>query len=252
MLTLEEARRTIADGVGATLRTLRTLDEHHWDAPTPCAGWTVRDLVAHLAWGQRLEGTGLAAMHAGSTTTIAVPPVTERDPAELVAALQAEHAFLLAGIDAATEADLHRIAPMPFGPAPLALLLQVITNEVAIHGHDLLSALGTPRPVTSDAMRGVTATLTAFLPVLAAGGTPPPDPVAFRLVGHEHFDVTLEWTGSAWQLGPADMATVTISGDDTAVALFALGRLDAAHPTLRIQGDRTAAERFKQHVPGPY
>jgi len=33
---------------------LRSVRADQWDNPTPCPGWTVRDLVGHVTWGQDL------------------------------------------------------------------------------------------------------------------------------------------------------------------------------------------------------
>ena len=44
--------------------------------------------------------------------------------------------------------------------------------------------------------------------------------------------------------------TCEISGDDSPVALFVMGRIGADHPSLAVS-DPAAAGTFKQYFPGP-
>ena len=40
--------RALEEAWGAAITLLQRLDEPEWDLPTPCEGWSVRDVAAHL------------------------------------------------------------------------------------------------------------------------------------------------------------------------------------------------------------
>lgn len=103
------------------------------DLPTPCAGWTVRQLLDHMVWENLMaasiaEGTpreDLAADHLGADHRAAF-----EDSARTALA-----AFTGSGM-------LHRT----FGPyeAPGAMLVQQVVVELLAHGWDLARATGAP------------------------------------------------------------------------------------------------------------
>jgi hypothetical protein len=79
----------------------------------------------------------------------------------------------------------------------------------------------------------------------------PASPVAFILAG-DTVRLDLRYDGASWQPGPGPAEeTVRISGDDTAVLLFALGRIVLDHPGLAVSGGQEDARRFKDYAPGP-
>lgn len=241
MLSLEQARRAIRREVLVALDELAALDGEAWARPTRCQEWTVADLVAHLVWGQRLEAQGVAAIATGRTEALDVPDVSAADPGGLPVQLHAAHEELWAALEARTADDLDRPAAMPYGPVPLGLFLQVVAMEVGVHHSDLRAALGLPDDLGADVARATAAFLAAFLPVLAAAGDRPAEPVRYVLRAPSF---ELEWSS-----GDGAGRTVTISGPDGELCLFALGRrgLDDLH----VDGDPALAARFKEFVPGP-
>jgi uncharacterized protein (TIGR03086 family) len=107
---------------------------------TPCAGWTVRDLINHI--------TGGATMFAMSAEQGEVPDdVFGRllggdnlgdDPqgAWTTAAARAMAAFAIPGV-------LERIVKLPFGEMPAGVALNIAIFDVATHAADLATATGT-------------------------------------------------------------------------------------------------------------
>lgn len=117
-----------------------------WDAPTPCAGWTVRDVVGHLVWGHRVLGAGLAGAAftepAGGRTVPLAPPVPAAHRAAVDAALTAVRR---AGPGAAVA--------FPAGPVGLDDALLVRVQDVVVHGWDLAVATGLAFPHDDDLVR---------------------------------------------------------------------------------------------------
>jgi uncharacterized protein (TIGR03083 family) len=241
MLSLDEARRAIRREMQVALDELTGLDGDGWDRATRCQGWTVADLVAHLVWGQRLEAQGVAAIAEGRTEALDVPDTSVADPRALPAQLGAAHEELWAALQDRTADDLSSSAAMPYGPVPLGLFLQVVAMEVGVHHSDLRAALGLPDDLGADVARASAAFLAAFLPVLAAGGDRPAEPVRYVLRGRSF---ELEWSS-----GAGAEETVTIAGPDSELGLFLMGRRDLEE--LQVDGDAVLAARFKQFVPGP-
>jgi uncharacterized protein (TIGR03083 family) len=126
---------------------LRTLSPEQWEAPTLCAGWRVRDVVAHVISYEELSASGLARRFAGGRflvnrmNAVGLAEYGERGPDELLALLEAH--LEPRGLTAA------------FGGA-IALV------DGMIHQQDIRRPLGLPREIPAErlvpALRG---TLTA-------------------------------------------------------------------------------------------
>lgn len=61
-----------------SLRLLRAARDADWERPSPCAGWTLRDLVAHMA--AQHHGFAAAARGSGADRTYWIAPDLGRDP----------------------------------------------------------------------------------------------------------------------------------------------------------------------------
>lgn len=251
MLTLDHARVAIRREMRGVFTCLASLEDGTWSAATRCDGWSVTDLVAHLVWGQRLEAAGLQGAAEGREAADIPAPVEGAGPEVLVEQLRVAHADLDASLEALDEAALGRLAPMPFGLAPVALLLQIIAMEVGVHASDLREAVGGDGVLEDDVIAATATVLEGFLPSLAGNGSPPEGPVGFRLLGEE-VDLQLAFDGTTWstsRTGGED-ADVTFRGRDSDLVLFALGRGSTADRRLEVDGDLSRAERFREHVPG--
>jgi len=133
-------RRELAD-------VLAGLPKQAWDAPSLCAGWRVREVVAHMTMPFRYSAArfGLEMAKSGGNFTAMSDRVAKRDAAamsatELTAALRdnAEHPWQPPG--GAAEAPL--------------------THDV-IHGLDFTVPLGLGRKVPEDRLRLVLDTVTS-------------------------------------------------------------------------------------------
>lgn len=135
-----------------------------WDAPSPCEGWTARDVAGHVTGGQSL----IRSLATGET-----PPDVARDPARFVPGdvLMSWRAARKECAAALTpEALLH---PVPFGglgELPLGDFLGGYILEPLVHAWDLACATGRPSRLDPDLVHHAFATAQMVaVPLRAAG-----------------------------------------------------------------------------------
>ncbi|WP_454788882.1 TIGR03086 family metal-binding protein [Mycolicibacterium lutetiense] len=149
----------------AVLRSVEAVDAvrtSDLDRPTPCAEWTLADLLAHMT----VQHHGFAAAARGNGADEAVwkaATVTDAvraDPAGTYAA--AAHDVLDAfAADGITEAmfALPEFGPDATFPGALAIGFHLV--DYAVHGWDVAAALGSPYELPADVV-------TAVLPLVMA------------------------------------------------------------------------------------
>ncbi|GAA3107149.1 TIGR03086 family metal-binding protein [Streptosporangium carneum] len=102
-----------------------------WSSPSPCEGWTARDVVGHIVDMH-------AAMLRPLGGSLSPAPVVEEDPLAAFAAARADVEALLA--DPATAA---RQVDTPAGRLSVELHVdQVVSADMVLHGWDLARATG--------------------------------------------------------------------------------------------------------------
>ncbi|MBW3619373.1 MAG: TIGR03086 family protein [Actinobacteria bacterium] len=120
-------------GVDVSDRLVRGIADDRWSAPTPCADWDVRDLVAHLVD----EHAWVPPLLDGRT----VAEVGEVD-AELGDDPVARHAEVAAAAQAAVVAPgaLGRTVHLSFGDVPGSFYVLQRVADLVIHSWDLAVA----------------------------------------------------------------------------------------------------------------
>ncbi|KAA6212756.1 TIGR03086 family protein [Streptomyces albofaciens JCM 4342] len=147
-----------------------------WDDPTPCAEWTVRDLVGHLTveqlWVPRLVRDGATIEEVGDDydgDRLGDDPAGAWDRA----AVAAVAAFSEPGA-------LDRTVHLSSGDSPAAAYCSQMTMDAVVHSWDLSRAIGTderlPPELASAALREVEpyADELAATSMFADPVTPPP------------------------------------------------------------------------------
>ncbi|HLS43974.1 MAG TPA: maleylpyruvate isomerase family mycothiol-dependent enzyme [Ornithinicoccus sp.] len=151
-LDLSDLYRDRAGAIGDLLATTQ-----EWDAATPCEGWTVRDLVAHLIETQRdfLSQRGLE-----------LPTVSLDNPREAWAAHTAEVRELLGDPEiGAREYDGY------FGPATVAGTMATFYGwDLLVHRWDLARALGADDRFTPEELDAIEAAIPGFGDALYSAG----------------------------------------------------------------------------------
>jgi len=207
-MTQEAAGTPIEEFIAAERRELAgllaALPEADWDTPSLCAGWRVREVVAHMTMPFRYStlrfATALARAHLDFAKM--ADRCARRDAkapiAELVAALRAGERY-------------------PWKP-PGAGFEGALTHDV-IHGLDITVPLGSGRRVPQDRLRQVLATVT---------GSESRQHFGVDLTGIELRATDLDWSLGS---GPA------LSGEAQDLALVLCGR---KLPAGRLSGEAAA------------
>jgi uncharacterized protein (TIGR03086 family) len=118
-------------------RRVRAVADDQWDVATPDEGWTVRDLVQHLA----SEELWAPPLLAGST----IEDVGDRFEGDLLGdePKAAWEAAARAAVDAArADAPLSRTVHVSFGDISAEEYLTQLTGDHTIHAWDLARAIG--------------------------------------------------------------------------------------------------------------
>ena len=129
----------------ATRQVLANVTPEQYGDPTPCASWTVRELVNHIVEGANwfpLCVNGGAAPDPDPTHGVDYAggdPLASFDEGSTAAVA----AFGAAGA-------LERVITLPFGEMPAAVFMGIATNDVMTHGWDLAKATGQPYEVDPE------------------------------------------------------------------------------------------------------
>jgi len=200
-MTDDDVQALVAANFLALADLAEELPAGRWDTPSLCAGWRVREVVAHVTMPARYDEDRFMAelREDGFDFTRLSNRVAQRDAqlptGELVENLRDE--------------VLHRWTPPGGGP-------HGALNHVVIHGLDITVALREPRRASDHAMRAV-------LDDLTEGG------------GHGHFGTeirgrSLYATDIGWAYGSGPQ----LGGAAEDLALHLCGR---TVPTGRLEGE---------------
>jgi uncharacterized protein (TIGR03086 family) len=124
----------LARACASTRNVLAAVREEQLAAPTPCADWTVHDLIVHL-----VDGTNFWADLAESGEMPDYRSWPDYSGTDFAADFEGHAARAVAGFAAPGMMDKPMV--LPTGPAPGSLAVQVATGEIFVHGWDLATAL---------------------------------------------------------------------------------------------------------------
>jgi uncharacterized protein (TIGR03083 family) len=178
VVDLAEARELLTDSVGTMRDAVASVPPDRWDNPSVLEGWTVRDLMAHLA--RALTATTAAEPVVGRVVAQSIADFLGGYAASAAAIARAtrvlaaqESAPPLDVIDdawAQTSAHLDRLGPAGGvvvgrrGPIRLSDLVLTRLLEVVIHSDDIVRSLGAGPPLFSaDVERAAVRTLLEVL-----------------------------------------------------------------------------------------
>lgn len=219
---------------------LEPLDERDWQRPSRCDGWTVADVVLHLAQTNEMaigsvQGR-LAEVLADLTGGIGPASSVDDGAALMVARERGGSAADLRdrwqrSADtlrrALLESDPHQRVEWVAGQLSARTLATTRLAETWIHTGDVADALDVDL-VPSDRLRHIARLAWRTLPyAFAQDGRELSGPVAFDLKGP---------SGSGWRFVPVDPPATTIRGDGVELCLVAARRLQPDETSLVADG----------------
>jgi uncharacterized protein (TIGR03084 family) len=219
---------------------LRDLDERDWQRPSPCEGWTVADVVLHLA---QTDDLAIASARGGFAEAVAElaggtgpTPNVDAGADRLVARERGQPGAAVGSRWRASAGDLRRVlaASDPSrrvtwvsGELSTRTLATTRLAEAWIHTGDVGAALGRVPPPT-ERLRHVARLAWRTLPyAFARADRELAGPVAFELTGP---------SGAAWAFVPDDSPVTTIRGDGVELCLVAARRVGPGDTALRGEG----------------
>ncbi|MFD3549725.1 TIGR03086 family metal-binding protein [Streptomyces sp. NPDC058655] len=144
---------------------VRAVTDDQWDAPTPCAEWTVRDLVNHVTgeqlWAERLV-SGRTVEEVGdelSGDLLGDDPVAAWDRASAAA----RAAFAAPGA-------LDRTVRLSYGPALGSAYCSELTADCVVHAWDLARGIGADDRLPDGLVEFSVKEVMPYADGLAAGG----------------------------------------------------------------------------------
>jgi uncharacterized protein (TIGR03084 family) len=216
------------------------LDDADWRRDSPCDGWTVADVVLHLAQTDELaigsvqqrfdealavltEGVGFAdSIDSGAEEMVV------RDRVQSFASIHERWrtgADSLDGLFAA--ADLHARVTWVAGELSARTLATTLLAECWIHTGDVAIALGRALEPTNR-LRHVARLAWRTVPyAYARAGRELHGPVAFELTGVD---------GEEWSFRPDQEALTVVEGDGVELCMVAARRVDPRDTGLRAEG----------------
>jgi uncharacterized protein (TIGR03083 family) len=160
---------------------LAGLTDDQWDAPSRCAGWSVRDVVVHVtsvnAFWQFSVQMGLAGTPTqllGTFDPVATPAsmvaATEPVPtAEVLAAFVASNDGFLGAIAGLADEAWLTPAEAPIGHVPIHLVVQHALWDSWVHERDVALPLGLSPAIEPDEVRSCLVYAAAVSPALGFG-----------------------------------------------------------------------------------
>jgi uncharacterized protein (TIGR03084 family) len=218
---------------------LTELDEDAWRSPSAAAGWSIADVVLHLAQTEEAVVDSVAASDAagrdgiwrtGEPVDVLVANLVTAERAAPDAIFDRWRTARRVAVDALRAADPDRRYSWAAAPLKPRTLATTRLAEHWAHGLDITDPLGIPFPDTAR-LHHIAWLGHATLPY------------AFAIAGEEPHDVFCDLTapdGSTWNLGPPD-ADSTVSGPAGAFCRVGARRLAPEASGLQTSGPHAEA-----------
>jgi uncharacterized protein (TIGR03084 family) len=218
-------------------KMLAALDSAGWATPVPrCPGWTVSDVVLHLAQTDEMCAASAngrfsgapSVIRAGGTIDDAVAAAVEGErggmPSQVLARWRAASA---AQNEALAQADPETRLPWVTNTLAPATLATTRLAEACIHTGDIADALGIPVVATTRLYHVAWLAWRTLSYAFERAGQSLSGPVAVILIAPD---------GSEWRFGDEASATTTVTGSGEAWCLVAARRSKPAEMELRADG----------------
>lgn len=239
-VTVHEIVAALADQDDELAGLLTRRSDADWQRPTPCEGWTVADVVLHVAQTNELAIASVDGSFpevAANLVGGAARPGNVDDAAAAMVELErdtsAEAVFdrwktaADRFLEVVAKSDLHERVPWVAGQLSVRTLVATRLSETWIHTTDVADAFGVSLAPT-ERLRHVARLAWRTLPyAFSRSGKQLSGPVELDLRGPD---------GDAWELVPDEPAVTTVRGEGAELCLVAARRLTPAETSLRAEG----------------
>lgn len=234
-------------------------DPGHWNDPTACTGWELRDLVGHLVDATDVFVSGFERARSGlespspaaasgmaQATDEAARSFRSVDRAELLARLEDGTSMLLRLLESLTDAEWTGL-PYPdpyFGPLPPTIVVAGALGGNCVHGWDIEQGRGGPHALRGDTVD----LLVPFVDLLwwataNTSGVEAPYAIGVRTSGPNGGAVRWDVSSQGLRYGPGDLSdcAAVLDFDPATYVLTGYGRVNGG----TVRGDLSAAARFR-------
>lgn len=166
-----------------------SLDADEWELPSPCEGWSAKDVFGHLLSTMRI---GLEILREVPPTFQAVDrpgDLVDDEPVRLWDPLAAELRQALGG------ADLASVRDTPFGQRTVADGLAFPAIDLYVHGWDISCAAGRPIDIPGDVIAFTHAYIDPFPVAVWRGPDGPMGPPVDPPPDATPTEAFIAWTG---------------------------------------------------------
>jgi uncharacterized protein (TIGR03086 family) len=116
------------------LDVLQGVEDDQWSAPSPCEGWTVRDVVNHMVGGAKIVSIELSGR--GGDVNYAVNHLRGLDPVDAYQAAAADAVAVFRNDPGLVD----RVIPMPWGPETGRTVATMFMGDHFVHAWDVARA----------------------------------------------------------------------------------------------------------------
>jgi uncharacterized protein (TIGR03084 family) len=240
---VDEIVAALADEQGELSGLVAGIDENDWGRPSRCDGWTVADVVLHVAQSNELAIASLEGRFAefvadqerasgggdgvGTVDDVAAVMVEQERGGPGAAVFERWERGADTFCRLLDQGDLHARVQWVAGELSARTLATTRLAETWIHTGDVAAAFDMV-PAPTDRLRHIARLAWRTVPyAFAREGRELTGPVAFSLRGP---------AGEPWDFVPSDEPQTTISGDALELCLVAARRADPADTGLRGEG----------------
>jgi uncharacterized protein (TIGR03083 family) len=261
---VRDSNRVSRAEVQALVGELRAGGDAAWNAPSRCAGWAAKDVVAHVAQallffnaatraaldGQPPPPSDPAQMHAAAAQLLAEPRET------VLNVLGERNEAYCDYLDSLDVAALPTPVDLSFMVLPVWQLALVRMNEIVLHRWDIRAARQPDAPVHSEGVPMALEMSLGGAQIMATHGEKREGTWQFDVAGPGGGPVTVRVQGDqvSAQRGTAPGADVRLALEAEALLRLLWGRLDLGAAIdsgrVRLDGDRDKALALQRLFPG--
>jgi uncharacterized protein (TIGR03083 family) len=232
----------------------------HWNVPTACPGWEIRDMVGHLVAetegylsafdiarrgvAAAKEPIGVAGMANASDEAARAFRDVPRD--DLLERARDDAARLMHELESLSDADWSSLVVPEryFGPLPAMFIAEGLLGGYTVHGWDVREGLGARHAIAGDAADLLVPFVYLFWGATAdTTSVDSPYAVGIRTSGQNGGDMRCDVSENGLRFAPGDLdeCQAILEFDPATLVLAAYGRVNGG----TVRGDSQVASSFR-------